>query len=388
MKTKGKKIRRSKSIALVLRLIMVFSMAVSSVLLFFQPVEGEGNTAPVLDPIGSQSVDELVQLAFTATATDADIPAQTLTFSLNGTVPSGANITAGGDFTWTPTEAQGPNDYTFDVCVTDDDPEPLNDCGPITVTVHEVNVAPSLDAIGNKSVIGETELSFTATASDEDIPAQTLEFSLSGEPAGASITTGGAFTWTPTEAQSPGTYPFEVCVSDGIVSDCEPITVTVNNNTAPVLTAIGSKNVDELVQLSFTATATDVDLPAQPLTYSLNGQPSGAAITTGGAFTWTPTEAQGPGPYSFDVCVSDSIDDDCENITVTVNEVNVAPELDAIGDKSVTELTLLSFTATAVGYRSAGADPDLQSGRHGAQRREYHTWRFVHLDAHGFAGAG
>ena len=67
--------------------------------------------------------------------------------------------------------------------------------------------------------------------------------------------------------QGPDDYTFDVCVSDGTLSDCEPITVTVNDpNEAPVLTAIGSKNVDELVQLSFTATATDADLPAQPLT--------------------------------------------------------------------------------------------------------------------------
>ncbi len=36
------------------------------------------NTAPVLDPIGNQSVDELATLTFTATATDSDIPADTL----------------------------------------------------------------------------------------------------------------------------------------------------------------------------------------------------------------------------------------------------------------------------------------------------------------------
>ena len=45
-------------------------------------------------------------------------------------------------------------------------------------------------------------------------------------PAGASITAGGAFTWTPTAAQV-GPHTFDVCVSDGDLSDCETITVTV-----------------------------------------------------------------------------------------------------------------------------------------------------------------
>ena len=57
---------------------------------------------------------------FTATATDADLPAQTLTFALGAGAPAGAGITTGGDFTWTPTEAQGPGvHFPATVTVTD-----------------------------------------------------------------------------------------------------------------------------------------------------------------------------------------------------------------------------------------------------------------------------
>jgi hypothetical protein len=317
------------------------------------------NDAPVLTSIGSKSVNELVQLSFTASATDVDLPGDTLIFSLadgsGGSVPSGAAITTGGAFTWTPTELQGPGSSTFDVCVSD---EALSDCETITVTVNEVNLAPVLNAIGNQSVDELVLLSFTATATDSDKPDNTLTFSLAdgsggSVPGGATITTGGAFTWTPTELQGPGPYTFDVCVSDGTVPDCETITVTVNEvNLAPVLNAIGNQSVDELVLLSLTATATDSDKPDNTLTFSLadgsgGSVPSGAAITTGGAFTWTPTELQGPNSYTFDVCVSDGTVSDCETITVTVNEVNVAPTLNAIGPKVVNELVLLSFTATA-----------------------------------------
>ena len=46
---------------------------------------------------------------------------------------------------------------------------------------------------------------FTAGASDPDVPANTLSFSLLGAPAGATIHPAtGAFSWTPTEAQGPG----------------------------------------------------------------------------------------------------------------------------------------------------------------------------------------
>ena len=40
---------------------------------------------------------------------------------------------------------------------------------------------------------------------------------------------------------------------------------------------------------------TDPDDPANLLTFSLLGAPVGASITAGGVFSWTPTEAQGPG---------------------------------------------------------------------------------------------
>ena len=46
-----------------------------------------------------------------------------------------------------------------------------------------------------------------------------------------------------------------------------------------------------------------------------------------GVFTWTPTEAQGPGVYAFSVVVSDGHISTSQAITITVSEVNVAPVL-------------------------------------------------------------
>ena len=331
----------------------------------------ELNVAPVLGAIGNQTVNELALLSFTATASDADDPANTLSFSLaggtSGAVPAGASIDpATGLFSWTPTEAQGPGTYTFDVVVTDNGVPNLADSETITVTVNELNVAPVLDAIGNQTVNELALLSFTATASDADDPANTLSFSLAGGtsgavPAGASIDPGtGVFSWTPTEAQGPGMYTFDVVVTDNGVpnlADSETITVTVNEvNVAPVLDAIGNQTVNELALLSFTATASDADDPANTLSFSLasgtsGAVPAGASIDPGtGVFSWTPTEAQGPGTYTFDVVVTDNgVPNlaDSETITVTVNELNVAPVLDAIGNQTVNELALLSFTATA-----------------------------------------
>src|SRR5205807_5665924 len=62
----------------------------------------------------------------------------------------------------------------------------------------------------------------------------------------------------------------------------------------------------EVRRYPFPSTATDHDLPANTLTFSLVGAPAGASIDAAtGVFTWTPSEAQGPGSYSFQVRVTD-----------------------------------------------------------------------------------
>jgi len=302
------------------------------------------NDPPIIYPISDKSTEEETLLTFTATASDVDIPAQTLTFSLDGE-PTGASITTDGIFTWIPTENQGPDTYTLDVIVSDGI---ATDTTTVNITVVEVNLPPILNPIEDQEIDEENLLTFTATATDPDIPTQTLTFSLDNEPTGATITTNGIFTWTPTENQGPDTYTLDVIVSDGITTDSEEITITVYEvNQPPELNPIGPQTVDEENLLTFTATATDPDIPTQTLTFSLDNQPTGATITTNGIFTWTPTENQGPDTYTLDIIVTDGIETDSQTITITVNEVNQPPYLYPINDQSVDENSTLTVTFSA-----------------------------------------
>lgn len=288
------------------------------------------NDAPVLNSIGSRTVKELETLTFTATGTDKDSPVNALVFSLSG-APAGAVIDpATGIFTWTPTETQGPGAYTFDIVVTDNGTPPASDSETITVTVQEVNSAPALGTLTNRTVNELALLSFTVTATDSDLPANTLAFSLNGAPSGAAINpSSGVFTWTPAEDQAPGAYTFDIIVTDNgspALSDSRPVTITVSEvNSAPVLNPIGNKVVDELTLLTFTATATDSDIPVNNLAFTLDpGAPAGAVISSAGLFSWTPTEAQGPGVYPVTVRVTDNGTPPlsaAETISITVNEV-------------------------------------------------------------------
>src|SRR6185503_6042334 len=121
-----------------------------------------------------------------------------------------------------------------------------------------------------------------------------------------------AFSWNPTEAQGPGDYSITVRVSDDgspAADDTETLMVHVTeDNVAPELEAIGDQSIDEGAEIRLTASATDHDLPVTPLTYSLDaGAPEGASIDPStGVFSWTPTEAQGPGDYGVTIRVTES----------------------------------------------------------------------------------
>ena len=208
----------------------------------------EVNVAPVLDAIGNQSINEQATLTFTATASDQDLPADILTFSLDqASLDAGMTIDAStGEFSWTPTEAQGGTIYNATITVTDGGTPSLSVSETITITVNEVNVAPVLDAIGNQSINEQATLTLTATASDQDLPADTLTFSLdAGSIAlGMSINAStGEFFWTPTESQGGSTYNATITVSDGAATDEETIEITVND--APTTTGISDVEVAE-----------------------------------------------------------------------------------------------------------------------------------------------
>ena len=125
-----------------------------------------------------------------------------------------------------------------------------------------------------------------------------------------------------TDDVSVGRYPdgtATIVPMPGTASPRAPNYLTGAGNTAPVLEAIGAKVIYLGQTLAFTATASDADLPAQVLTFSLVGTPAGATIGLGnGAFTWTPTSV---GTNTLTVRVSDNggpSQSDDETITVTV----------------------------------------------------------------------
>ena len=175
------------------------------------------------------------------------------------------------------------------------------------------SLAPVLPAQTNLAINELTLLTVTNTAIDADIPALPLTYTLlvtnlvdNSVVTNASIDTNGVITWTPTEAQGPGTNLFTTIVSDGSISATNSFVVTVNEvNSAPVLPVQGNLTLDDLTALTVTNTATDSDIPANNLSYALLAAPSGSSIDTNGIITWTPLSAQGNSTNLFTTVVTD-----------------------------------------------------------------------------------
>jgi glucuronoarabinoxylan endo-1,4-beta-xylanase len=96
---------------------------------------GQGNTPPTIAPVPNQTVNPGVTVLVTNTASDSDLPAQTLTFGAANTFPANATINgASGVFSWRPPVSAA------------------NTTNPIQIKVADTG-SPNLSATNNFSVI-------------------------------------------------------------------------------------------------------------------------------------------------------------------------------------------------------------------------------------------
>lgn len=178
------------------------------------------------------------------------------------------------------------------------------------VNVGSSNLPPSLPGIADQTVIEETLLTFTNSASDPD--GNSFTYSLLGAPNGAMIgASSGVFTWTPTEAQGPGSNVMSVVVADnGVPSLSATQTFTVfvlETNSAPTLAVIADRVVHAGTLIQFTNGASDADLPSNGLIFSLQaGAPGAAGVNPGsGVFTWQTADVDANTTNGITVLVTD-----------------------------------------------------------------------------------
>ena len=301
------------------------------------------NTAPSITSVATASVAEnaaISTVVYTATATDVDA-GQTLSYSLTGTDAGSFDINASTGVVTLKASAnyESKASYSFNVVATDNGTGTLTDTKAVTVSVTDVNEAPTITSVSTGTVAENaaiTTVVYTAAATDVD-SGQTLSYSLTGTDAGSfdiDASTGVVTLKASANYESKASYSFNVVASDngtGSLTDTKAVTVTVTNvNEAPTITSGASGTVTENAATStvvYTATATDVDA-GQTLSYSLTGTDAGSFdidASTGVVTLKASANYESKASYSFNVVATDNGTGtltDTKAVTVSVTDVN------------------------------------------------------------------
>src|SRR5439155_886281 len=168
------------------------------------------------------------------------------------------------------------------VTATDNGSPALSDSKSFTITVDNVNRAPSLNAVNNMTVNEGATANQVITGSDPDGDA--LTFTKAAGPTYMTVTTTNATTGnialTPGFADA-GTYSSTVTATDNgspPLSDSKSFTITVNNvNRAPSLNAVNNMTVNEGATANQVITGSDPDGDA--LTFTKAAGPTYMTLT-------------------------------------------------------------------------------------------------------------
>jgi parallel beta-helix repeat protein/predicted outer membrane repeat protein len=293
------------------------------------------NSPPTLPPTAAESIPENTFLVKQLSATDVE--GDTLTFAISGGTDqllftiNGANQLL---FTSAP-DYESPSDVNLDnvyeVQITVDDERGGTAVQDILVTVTDVNEfsvsgISDTDATSDdvtEGVSNGTAVGITALATDPDGTNNTVAYSLDDNAGGRFAINGttGVVTVANTtliDYETDASHDIIVRASsnDGSAST-RTFTIAIGgvNDHIPVITSPATAVVPENQTAVMVITATDGDVPVQPLSYSLSGGVDRAVFTlnsTTGALRFlsapdfeSPTDVGRDNVYDVDVSVSD-----------------------------------------------------------------------------------
>ncbi|WP_247237823.1 PKD domain-containing protein [Telluribacter sp. SYSU D00476] len=253
------------------------------------------NAAPVLSEIGNKTLTVGETLTFTAQATDHDVPAQTLAFSVSGTERASINSST-GVFTWKPITA---GTYTFTIKVTDNGVPAQSDEETITVTVNPVTTnQPPTAGAGADQTVTTGSVTLTGSAVDPDGSITTWQWSQQSGPGIATLSGVNTSTLTASNLMA-GTYVFRLTVTDNQgVSAYDEVSVTMSSGQQVVSFTLINADTDQPIRNFISTDVLNLaTLPTRNISIRANTNPSpvgSVKFVMSGASSKTQTETGFP----------------------------------------------------------------------------------------------
>ena len=178
-----------------------------------------------------------------------------------------------------------------------------------------------------------------------------LTFSITNKPTWASFDTStGILSGVPDNNSVGSTASIVISVSDGVLTTSLPsFTLTVNNvNDAPVISGTPATSLSEDIPYLFIPTVSDIDLGAT-LTFRITNLPAWATFDPStGTLSGTPDNIDVSTIGDIIISVSDGVVTvELAPFSITVTNVNDAPEISGTPPTSVLEDELYAFLPTA-----------------------------------------
>jgi len=120
----------------------------------------ESNRRPTLMPVDTRTILAGESVTIQLNATDQDLPRNALSYSLHGSVPTGANINSQGRLSWITSANTPSGTYQFSVRVTDNGVPPLSSDIPIKIHI----TSPRIDIVEDDRFITEHRIPLTLNA--------------------------------------------------------------------------------------------------------------------------------------------------------------------------------------------------------------------------------
>lgn len=312
------------------------------------------NTPPVANagPDATVTIGVTAQLDGTGSS-DADSDPLTYAWQIVSR-PAGSAATLAGAATAQPSltpDVDGT--YVVQLVVNDG----TEDSAPDTVSLTTGNAAPVANAGPDVTVtLGQQVTLSGAASTDPNGDALSYAWLLVSGPAGTAVPTTGSdvsFVFSPDQ---PGTYVYQLTVSDGDLSASDTVSVAVGVDQPPVAEAGTNMRVDlgEVVMLDGSGSS---DPEGAILTYAwaLISAPAGSTANFDDPGLPMPSfTVDLPGTYVAQLIVNDGANSSAPD-TVTISTSNVPPTADAGPDQTVA----LAATVTLDGSGSSDVDGDL-----------------------------